>query len=71
MKILQNTWNWLNGNKTIICMTAATVLQQAMKYEIVPDSKGWNFAIGLFITIGTGSLGHHIKKGYFTKNKGR
>jgi hypothetical protein len=71
MKILKNIWDWADGNKTIICMSTATLLQQAVKYDLLPDSKGLNFLIGIAITFGTGSLGHHIKKGYFSKNKGR
>jgi len=67
---MKKAWEFLNGNKTIIFMTTATVLQQAIQYGIINDSKPLSFAIGLSITLGTGSLGHHIKKGYFTSKKG-
>lgn len=71
MKTLKNFWNIIEGNKTIICMTTATVLQQAIKYDIINDSKGLQFAIGLSITFGGGSLWWHAKKGFFSKNKGK
>ena len=67
---MKKAWEFLNGNKTIICMTTATVLQQAVQYGLINESNGVNFAIGLSITLGTGSLGHHLKKGYFTRKKG-
>ena len=67
---MKRVWEFLNGNKTIICMTASTMLQQAVKYDIVPESKGISFAIGITMTLGGGSLFHHAKKGYFTRKKG-
>lgn len=66
---LKKTWDYLNGNKTIICMTTATILQQAINAGILSDSKALSFAIGVSITLGTGSLAHHVKKGYFRANK--
>ena len=67
---MKKAWDFINGNKTIIFMTSATVLQQAMQYGIINESKGLNFAIGLSLTLGGGSLFHHYKKGYFTTKKG-
>lgn len=67
---MKKAWEFLNGNKTIICMTTATVLQQCINSGILNDSKGLSFAIGISLTLGTGSLGHHIKKGYFKRSKG-
>ena len=67
---MKNVWKFLNGNKTIICMTTATVLQQAVSYGIINGSKELSFVIGVSMVLGGGSLGHHIKKGYFRKSKG-
>ena len=67
---MKKVWNFLNGNKTIICLTSATILQQAVNYNLINDSNGIQFAIGLSLTLGGGALGHHIKKGYFTTRKG-
>ena len=67
---LKKIWNFVDGNKTIICMSTATILQQAVNSGILNDSKGINFAIGLTITLGGGSLYHHVKKGYFSTKKG-
>ena len=60
---MKNIWNYLNGNKTIICMTSAAILQQAIQYDILSDSKLLKFVIGILILFGTGSLTHHVKKG--------
>jgi len=62
-KKLKQLWDYLNGHKTIIFTTAVIVMQQAVKYDILEDSKGVNFAIGLTMTLGGGSLAHHVKKG--------
>jgi len=56
-------WNYLDGHKTVIFMTAATIMQQAVNYDVINDSKGVNFVIGLTLTLGGGSLAHHVKKG--------
>lgn len=62
-KKLKQLWDYLNGHKTVIFMTAATVMQQAVNYGIINDTKGVNFAIALTVTLGGGSLAHHVKKG--------
>lgn len=61
---MKKTWEFLNGHKTVIFMTTATVLQQAMISGLINESKGLNFAIGMTLTLGGGSLAHHLKKGY-------
>jgi len=60
----------LNGNKTIICLTISTVLEQAIKYEVLNNNKYIQFTIGILVLLGGGSLMHHAKKGYFKQNKG-
>jgi hypothetical protein len=67
---MKKTWDWLNGNKTIIFNTSASVLQQMVLSDIVPGSKGVKFTIGVLFVLGGGSLVHHIKKGYFSRKKG-
>ena len=67
---MKKIWKYLNGNKTIICMTCATILQQAIQYNVLSDSNGINFAINILLLLGGGSLAHHVKKGYFGQNKG-
>ena len=67
---MKKIWNFLDGNKTIICLSTATILQQAINTGILSDSKGFQFTIGITLALGGGALGHHIKKGYFTTKKG-
>ena len=62
-KIAINEWKWTNGHKTIIFNTSAAVLQQAINYDLIKDTKGMQFTIGLLLTFGGGSLVHHIRKG--------
>jgi len=60
----------LNGNKTIICLTLATVLQKAIEFDIINNSNYMQFTLNLLLLLGSGSLLHHAKKGYFKQNKG-
>jgi len=66
---MKKTWQFLNGNKTIICLGAATILQEAVKYGVIGDSKSIQFSISICLILGGGALGHHIKKGYFSTKK--
>lgn len=66
--MFKKIWNYIDGHKTVIFMTTASVLQQMQHYEIIPDKKGWNFAIGLIVVLGGGSLGHRVKKKFKKKS---
>jgi hypothetical protein len=68
--IFKQIWKFLDGNKSIICLGTATVLQQAIKYDLINDSKMIQFTIGLTLVLGGGSIWHHAKKGYFSGKKG-
>lgn len=68
---MKTFWKYIDGNKTIICFGVATLLQQALKYDIIKDSNVLQFIIGTFLLLGGGSLGHHVKKGYFSTKKGQ
>ena len=71
MKYLIKFWKYLDGNKTIICMTSASILQMAVQNDILNDSNGLKFIINVLMLLGGGSLIHHAKKGYFKQNKGQ
>lgn len=62
-KKLKQFWDYINGHKTIIFLTAATVMREAVNYDLVNDSKGVSFAIVITTVLGGGSLVHHVKKG--------
>jgi len=67
---MKKAWQFLNGNKTIICFTAVTALEQAARVGWIDgNSSGVRFSIGICIALGGLSLGHHAKKGYFTTKK--
>ena len=67
---MKKIWSFLNGNKTIICLGTATVLQEAIKYNVIHDSNGIQFTINIALILGGGALGHHIQKGYLSTKKG-
>lgn len=68
ISFLNKSWNYINGHKTVIFMTVSTMLQQAVNYNILPDSDIMKYTIGLTMTFGGGSLFHHVKKAR-AKNK--
>jgi len=69
-KWYDKTWNFLNGNKTIIFNTTAAILQYGVNHKLINDSPEVQWTIGICFVLGGGSLIHHIKKGYFTTKKG-
>lgn len=68
---MKKIWDLLNGNKTIIFNTTAGLLQYAVANQLLADSSGIKWTIGVLFTLGGGSLIHHAKKGYFKRNKGQ
>lgn len=64
---MKKLWNYLDGHKTWLFMTASAVLQQAVNYDLLPDNKWTGFAIGLTFTFGGGSLLHKGKKKFLNK----
>jgi len=67
---MKKVWDFFNGNKTIICLGTASILQEAIKYNVIQSSNGLQFTINIALILGGGALGHHIQKGYFTSKKG-
>lgn len=67
---MKTFWKIIDGNKTIICWSIPVILDQAVKYNIIDNTKFIQFIVGLFTVLGGGALYHHAKKGYFSKNKG-
>jgi len=65
-----NIWLRLNGNKTAICSFIASMLGGGMEMGLLPEKTWIKWIMLLFITLGGASFGHHIKKGYFSKDKG-
>lgn len=60
--MLAKIWNWLDGNKTIICAIVIIFLQSALGEMYIPLE--WReFLLLVFQAAGLGSLGHHIVKG--------
>jgi hypothetical protein len=70
-QFLLNIWNILAGNKTIICGFVYGALQEGMRAGVLHDSNYMRWGLGITLFLATGSLADHIKKGYFTKNKGQ
>jgi hypothetical protein len=67
---LQKAWKFLNGNKTIIFSTTAAILQYGVNNNMLHNSTGMKWSIGICFVLGGGSLIHHISKGYFSTKKG-
>ena len=70
MNYLRKIWDWLDGNKTIICSVIVAVLSQNYIKQFVEPGLH-EFLLWLFIALGTGALFHHIKKGYLSTDKGK
>jgi hypothetical protein len=70
MKILTIIWNFLNGNKTIICFGITTMLQEAVEIGLIDDTKLIQWIVRVLLILGGGALTHHISKGYFNQGKG-
>jgi len=62
---VKKIWQMLNGNKTII---ASTLLLIAANVPIPEPYR--SIIIGILSLLGTGSLAHHVQKGYFRTDKG-
>lgn len=67
MKTLTKIWNYLNGNKTIICAFIWLLVSK----DIINLSPEWESVLEwILITLTGGSFAHHVKKGYLKKEKG-
>jgi hypothetical protein len=55
-------WGYIDGHKTVICLGAAEIMQQAIKHNVLKDSGGLQFSINILIILGGGALGHHVTK---------
>lgn len=66
---MKKVWEWLNGNKTIICAVLLSLISQPFIAEhIQPELLEW---IKWILTgLGAGSLADHIRKGFFSKYVG-
>jgi len=62
---MKNIWNWLNGNKTIICTFIVALLSQSFIAEMFKNAELLTFLIWLFSGLAAGSFIHHVKKGSF------
>lgn len=60
----------INGNKTIICLSVYSIMEQAIKFDVLRPNKYIQFTMAVLLLLGGGSLMHHAKKGYFKQNKG-
>ena len=72
MDTIKNTskdfWQRLDGNKTWILLSIGTVLQQAVQYDLLSDSKGVKFSIGVCIALSSLTIGDKIiRKNSFSK----
>lgn len=64
---MKKLWNYLNGKKTLIFMTAVAIMDQAIQFEILPDSDKIKFIISILALLGGFSWGHKAKKAYNNK----
>lgn len=68
MKILFAIWQFLNGNKTIICLFGLWLIEKGW----MPVGGAWlEILQWLFMAGAGGAFAHHVKKGYISKNKGQ
>lgn len=62
-------WEWLNGNKTIICTVIFGFISQ-FGVEVGIPANVVEYILWIAGILGFGSFGHHIQKGYLTTQKG-
>lgn len=65
---MKKLWNWIDGNKTIICAIVIIFLQSALGAMYIP-AEWLEFLLLVFQGAGLGSLGHHIAKAVKKKKK--
>lgn len=63
-------WNYLNGNKTIICLFIVAVLSQPFIQGLIGMPDLVEFLTWLFGALAAGSFTHHVTKGYLAEDKG-
>lgn len=65
--MINKVWNFLNGNKTIICSLIFMILQQPLASELI--AANWlTFWLWFFGASGVLSLAHHLAKDSFSQN---
>lgn len=62
-------WAWLDNNKSIICFAIPALLQKAIDMELLQNNKIIEFITWAFLSLSTGALYHHYKKGHFSSRK--
>lgn len=67
---MKTLWKRIDGNKAWISLSIVTILQAGLKHHLILDTNFIEFLIELFSASGILAIGHHIKKGYFSPNKG-
>jgi hypothetical protein len=67
---MENVWKWLDGNKSIIVLSLANALQQAILMEVIPKTNVSEYIVWMLFAISGGTIWQHVQKGYFTVDKG-
>jgi len=68
---MKTLWNYLAGNKTIICLFVVSVLSQPYIQGLINSPNLVEFMTWLFGALAAGSFVDHVRKGYLTANKGQ
>jgi uncharacterized membrane protein (DUF441 family) len=61
----------IDGNKTIICTGAVTVIAKMVELGIFQNTPTVQLITWGLTALGIGALGHHVQKGYFGTEKGK
>lgn len=68
---MKKIWDYLAGNKTIICLFIVSVLSQPYIQGLINNAKLVEFLIWAFGALAAGSFVDHVRKGYFSSGKGQ
>ena len=67
---MKKIWDYINGNKTIICLFIVAVISQPFIQGFINNPALVEFLTWLFGALATGSFAHHVAKGYLGDEKG-
>jgi len=65
---MTNIMKWLDGNKSIILLSIANALQQAVVMNVIANTAQVQYVVWLLFAISGGAIWQHVQKGYFTTN---
>jgi hypothetical protein len=60
--ILITIWKWLDGNKSIILLSVANAMQQAMLMDVIAKTNLSQYIVWLLFAISGGTIWQHVQK---------